>query len=1051
MIDCNLNLETGQKYNKAQEVETTSKVRAKTTSRIIRDASLKHDNMATPVIQRLGDIFPNFIKDITPNVVKTTLANANFSIIASPVDRAYAFYDTVIGNKMPTYNRIMRLAFQSFSPSVTGIGHNTEGALSKQMRLAAQYIDGNLIQTTNDQIGRIKLEYASQGRILNEADRIELQTSVWNARNNGTRFPTNGSTPEHRINAIKNEMLDTLGDLSEAIVKMAQTAGAKDANGVGRGITGYGKTDIKPGTERQYMPQAWDAEQLHKLLIMADGNTDALVASFTSSVYSAFTKAGKYITFRRGDNDFVGSHIRMPTAEDLAAVMTHQVMQGDKGKTLFHNAGLDGNGHEVINAVRSLERGVMRNGLMRAGDLTEEYISGQRVVKLGYSSTTKQIEISAKATKAHTDAVERVAADYSGNTLIDGDYVYAILNNKGDGQNLATSINRIYNQDIDKIFGVTRDANGEILTMSQSRLIDLDSPLVVNGDHPQTGATVNLAEGLTFKDLLHKDTVSTSIAAFHQIIGRTALADEFARITDGQLHIGSRTDFNSVINAMREAFNQEIANIAPDQLESARHAMSEQINDLNYLYDRLTGKAVGVTNTPEWMIKGARITSKVLQLQLLGKAGLSAVTEFSKIAAYNGVFRSVALLAKIAARERQSVFSETTTRTEVLSQLQILVGNSRHTLDNSIRSHIQAGETSSMDGRFEKMLFKGNQFQNKWLSFMNPVTDMLEHTANAAILGKITDIMVEVGKLRDSNGFISEEKLRSVFKNSRGNWSDWRYVQNYLGVSEKEMDNLLQNFERNTKINRQLSAEGVVDLDLGIESIGDYYDGKHHINYKQGHSWDDDAIYTLTKIVAREGRKTVQQNVAGEVPRFLDNPIGRLVFSMYQFSAVAYSKQFLTDLTYFNKSVMTAWTMEVMMLLAINSLRDKMRNNLDARDPRIDEDELLQQYLNAGGRAVGMNSAFGLPLTAVYDTTQYVIGGSGLGGGDPRPIPTPMIMLQLGKASGFLPSYYKLMSGEQITGTEAHNAMQLLFGNSMPEAALEKLISTAARKGELIK
>ena len=76
--------------------------------------------------------------------------------------------------------------------------------------------------------------------------------------------------------------------------------------------------------------------------------------------------------------------------------------------------------------------------------------------------------------------------------------------------------------------------------------------------------------------------------------------------------------------------------------------------------------------------------------------------------------------------------------------------------------------------------------------------------SNAAILGKITDIMVEVGKLRDSNGAISEEKLRSVFKNSRGNWSDWRYVQNYLGVSEKEMDNLLQNFERNTKINRQL-------------------------------------------------------------------------------------------------------------------------------------------------------------------------------------------------------------------------------------------------------
>ena len=1050
-MNCYLNPETGKPYKDADQVTTPSKVRARSTREIVEAASLKHDDMATPVIQRIGDIFPSFIKDITPNVVKTTLANANISIIASPVDRAYAFYNTVIGNKMPTYNRIMRLAFQAMSPSVTGIGHSNQGALSKQMSLAAQYIDGNLIQTTNEQIGRIKLEYAKEGRKLTEADRIELQTSLWDARTNNTRFPTNGNTPEHRINAIKNEMLDTLGDLSEAMVKMAQTAGAKDANGVGRGITGFSKEDIKPGTERQYMPQAWDAEQLHKLLIMADGNTDALVASFTSSVYSAFTKAGKYITFRRGDNDFVGSHIRMPTAEDLAAVMTHQVMQGDKGKTLFHNAGLDGNGHEVINAVRSLERGVMRNGLMRASDLTEEYINGQRVVKLGYSSTTKQVEISPKAMKAHTDAVERVAADYSGNTLIQGDYVYAILNNKGDGQNLATSINRIYNQDIDKIFGVTRDANGEILTMSQSRLIDLDSPLVVNGEHPQTGATVNLAEGLAFKDLLHKDTVSTSIAAFHQIIGRTALADEFARITDGQLHIGSRTDFNSVINAMKEAFNQEIANIAPDQLESARHAMSEQINDLNYLYDRLTGKAVGVTNTPEWMIKGARITSKVLQLQLLGKAGLSAVTEFSKIAAYNGVFRSVALLAKIAARERQSVFSETATKTQVLSQLQILVGNSRHTLDNSIRSHIQAGETSSMDGRFEKMLFKGNQFQNKWLSFMNPVTDMLEHTANAAILGKITDIMVEVGKLRDSNGAISEEKLRSVFKNSRGNWSDWRYVQNYLGVSEKEMDNLLRNFERNTKINRQLSAEGVVDLDLGIESIGDYYDGKHHINYKQGHSWDDDAIYTLTKIVAREGRKTVQQNVAGEAPRFLDNPIGRLVFSMYQFAAVAYSKQFLTDLTYFNKSVMTAWTMEVMMLLAINSLRDKTRNNLDARDPRIDEDELLQQYLNAGGRALSMNSAFGLPLTAVYDTTQYVIGGSGLGGGDPRPIPTPMIMLQLGKASGFLPSYYKLMSGEQITGTEAHNAMQLLFGNSVPEAALEKLISTAARKGELIK
>ena len=128
-----------------------------------------------------------------------------------------------------------------------------------------------------------------------------------------------------------------------------------------------------------------------------------------------------------------------------------------------------------------------------------------------------------------------------------------------------------------------------------------------------------------------------------------------------------------------------------------------------------------------------------------------------------------------------------------------------------------------------------------------------------------------------------------------------------------------------------------------------------------------------------------------------------------------------------------------------------MRNNLDARDPRIDEDELLQQYLNAGGRALSMNSAFGLPLTAVYDTTQYVIGGSGLGGGDPKPIPTPMIMLQLGKASGFLPSYYKLMSGEQITGTEAHNAMQLLFGNSIESNLLEKLTAEALRNADKIK
>ena len=1055
-MTCYTNPESGKTYKDTAESLYPREVRAKITAHNLK-AATEADDMATPAIQRIGDLIPQSVRsigdlipqsvrNIIPEKAKEIAGKMNFSIMLSPVERAYAFWDTAIGQNMPDYARISRAVFATFTPSVTGIGQTNKGALGLAMSLKGNYIERRLIGEYNQLVNKIKLEYRKEGKEFKQQDVVALQESLFDAKFTDTRFNVddmNKATLEGRVNAIKNEMLEHHDEITGAIIKMAQTAGVKDEQGVGRGLSGFTKNEIKAGTERKFTPLAWNNEQLHKLSAIANGNTGALVAAFNESVFSAIKKSGKYIPFRIDAEDFKGLHVRIPTAEDIASILSKHVMSGGKGNTLFHNVGLNGNTREVIDSVQKIKRAISRNGLIHSDDLKKEFIdidgSGNKVpaVKLSYSANAKNIEISQEAMNLHIATAERIVPSFDAVPV--GDYVYVLISSKSDLKRLAREINGAYNKALDDVFGVVRDEEGSIIAMDNSNLIDFDTQLTVNGESPETGAVVNLAQGITFKDLLHKDLISSSIASFEQIIGRVALADEAARVFGNRYHVGSKSEFNGLLNAMSDTFQKEKPNIPVKDLSKAENILKEQQRDLRYLYDKLTGQPVGTNNMPEWLVKGSRITSKALQFQLLGMAGLSAVNEFSKVAAYNGVFRSLGVLSKVGHRELSTIFAEQAPKSELLRNMQTLVGNSFHTMDNYTRSHFESGETISLGSALERGLFTANYFQNKYISFMNPVTDLLEHTTNTAILGKITDLVVETAKLRQKDGFIPEDKLREVFKKSKGNWSDWRYVRNYLGVTEKEMDLLLQNFERNAKIDRNLTPEGIINLDIGIERVGDYYNGKHHMVYKQGHSWDDEAIYTLSKIIAREGRKTVQQNMAGEIPRILDNPIGRgFILPMYQFAATAYTKQFLTDMTYFNKSVVTAWMLEIMMIMTIFGLRDKLRNTLDARPPKEEEDELLQKYM----RAASMHSSFGLPLTSLYDTIAMVRGEKGLGGGDPAPIPTPMIVFQVAKGADLPNTFYTLATGDQVTGNDIHDVFAV-FNNSVPAKALEALTGKA--------